>query len=293
MEIMFWLVLSLATAFFTAAGDALTKHYLRPLGTAKMALARVLGPIIILLPLLFLQSWPALDHTFWKTVLVLLPLETTALMCYMEAIRISPLSLTVPFLAFTPAFMILTGALILGEHLTRQGILGIFLIVFGSYALHFNTLRHGLTAPVKAIFKEKGSVLMLLVAFLYAITSVLGKLAVKHSNPFFFACFYFVLHGLFATALLAFFFKAYPLSLVRACPKGVFFIGITQSAMVICHMWAISLAPAAYMIAVKRLSVLFGVLMGGIFFREEAMWSRLLGAGLMLLGVFLIALSGP
>jgi len=289
---MFWLVLALATAFFTAAGDALTKHYLRPLGTANMALARVLGPIVILLPLLFLQPWPRLDATFWKTVLILLPLETTALMCYMEAIRISPLSLTVPFLAFTPAFMILTGALILGEHLTRQGILGILLIVFGSYALHLDSIREGLLAPLRAIIREKGSLLMLLVAFLYAITSVLGKLAVQHSHPFFFACFYFVVHGIFATVFLALFFKVRPVPLVRACPKGVLGVGLTQSAMVICHMWAISLAPAAYMIAVKRLSVLFGVLMGGLFFKEGALLSRLLGACLMLLGVFLIALSG-
>ncbi|NPB09863.1 MAG: EamA family transporter [Thermodesulfobacteria bacterium] len=288
---MLWLGIAVATAFFTAAGDALVKHYLRPFGTAKMALARVLAPIFFLLPLLLLQPWPPLDRVFWRTVLILLPLETTALLCYMEALRVSPLSLTVPFLAFTPAFMIVTGALILGEHLNTQGILGIFLIVCGSYALHLNTLHQGLLAPFRAILRERGSLLMLLVAFLYAITSVLGKLAVQHSSPFFFACFYFVVHGVFAVAVLRIFFRVRPLELIRLCPRGVLLVGLAQSAMVICHMWAISLAPAAYMIAVKRLSVLFGVLMGGLVFREEALASRLLGAVLMLAGVFLIALS--
>ncbi len=288
---MLWLGIAIATAFFTAAGDALVKHYLRPLGTAKMALARVLGPIFFLFPLLLVQSWPKLDFVFWRTVIILLPLETTALLCYIEALRVSPLSLTVPFLAFTPAFMIVTGALILGEHLSTQGIIGIFLIVAGSYALHLNTLRQGVLAPFRAILRERGSLLMLLVAFLYAITSVLGKLAVTHSNPFFFACFYFIVHGIFAVLVLRIFFKARPQELIKACPQGVLLVGLAQSAMVICHMWAISLAPAAYMIAVKRLSVLFGVVMGGLFFREEAMASRLLGASLMLAGVFLIALS--
>lgn len=288
---MLWLFLALATAFFTALSDAFTKYYLRPLGTTYMALARVIGPILVLIPLLLFQPWPHLDATFWKTLIILLPLETTALLCYMEAIRISPLSLTIPFLAFTPAFMILTGALILDEHLSAQGIGGIFFVVFGSYALNLHTLKEGPLAPFKAILREKGSLLMLGVAFLYSITSVLGKLAVKHSNPFFFACFYFTIHGLFATFLLSLFFRAQITRLVRSCPKGVFWVGLSQSAMVICHMWAISLAPAAYMIAVKRLSVLFGVLAGGLFFKEEALLSRLLGAFLMLIGVFLIATS--
>jgi drug/metabolite transporter (DMT)-like permease len=288
---MLWFPLALATAFFTAAGDVLTKVYLRPLGTYKMALGRVLAPVIFLFPLLVAQKWPCLDATFWKTVAVLLPLETTALLCYMEALRVSPLSLTVPFLAFTPAFMILTGAVILDERLNPQGIFGIFLIVLGSYSLHLKSLRKGFLAPLAAIFRERGSVLMLIVAFLYAITSVLGKLAVRHSNPLFFASFYFIVHGVFASLVLTLFFRAYPWRVVQESPKGVFLVGLTQTAMVITHMWAISLAPAAYMIAVKRLSVLFGVLMGGIFFKEEDLASRLFGASLMLAGVFLIALS--
>jgi len=283
-----WFPLALSAAFFTAASDALTKRYLRPLGTFKMAVGRVLAPVLFLLPFLLFQQWPSLDPTFWKTLAVLLPMETLALVLYMEALRVSPLSLTVPFLAFTPAFMILTGAIILGERLDLKGIAGIFLIVAGSYSLHLKDLRSGFWAPFAAVFREKGSVLMLAVAFLYSVTSVLGKLAIMHSDPFFFAGFYFIVHGIFAATVLAVLFDVYPLQVVRQSPKGVFWVGIAQTVTVISHMVAISLAPAAYMIAVKRLSVLFGVLMGCLFFREEDLAGRLFGAGLMVAGVFLI-----
>ncbi len=288
---MWWFPLALSTAFFTAASDALTKIYLRPLGTAKMAVGRVLAPIGFLLPLLLIQPWPPLDKVFWETLAVLLPLETTALICYMEALRVSPLSLTVPFLAFTPAFMILTGALVLGETLSLQGILGILLIVVGSYSLNLKDLRTGWWAPFQAVFRERGSWLMLLVAFIYALTSVLGKLAIQHSNPLFFASFYFVVHGLFATIVLALVLRVYPWQVVKQSPKGVLWVGLAQTAMVITHMWAISLAPAAYMIAVKRLSVLFGVVLGGVVFREREITMRLFGASLMVVGVFLIVLG--
>ncbi len=288
---MFWFLLALITSFFTAASDALTKLYLRPLGTYKMAIGRVLAPIFFLFPLLIFQKWPHLDCTFWKTLGILLPLETSALLCYMEALRISPLSLTVPFLAFTPAFMIITGALILNENLSLQGIIGIFFIVFGSYSLHLKALRISWFAPFIAIFRERGSILMLLVAFIYSITSVLGKLAIQHSNPLFFASFYFIVHGVFSSLLLSLFFQAYPWKVIRKTPKGVLMVGLTQTIMVITHMWAISLAPAAYMIAVKRISVLFGVVMGGLIFKEEDIKNRLFGATVMVIGVFLIVLA--
>ncbi len=287
---MNWFPIALATALFASLSDAFTKAYLRPLGTVQMAIGRVIAPILFLMPLLFFQTWPQLDGTFWKTLAVLLPLETTALLLYMEALKVSPLSLTVPFLAFTPAFMIMTGYLILGEKLSLSGIIGIFLIVVGSYSLHLGRISQGIFAPLKAIWTEKGSVLMLLVAFIYAVTSVLGKLAIQHSKPMFFACFYFVVHGLFTTFVLTAIFREAPLRVVKNCPKGVFWVGLAQSLMVISHMWAISLAPAAYMIAVKRLSVLFGVLIGCLFFKEEGLASRLFGASLMVGGVFLIAL---
>ncbi len=288
---MFWFPIALTTAFLAAAGDALTKVYLRPLGTFQMASGRVIAPIFFLAPFLLLQDWPALDAGFWKVLAMLLPLETLALILYMEALRVSPLSLTVPFLAFTPAFMILTGAVILGERLSPQGICGILLIVAGSYSLHLPQLRGGLAAPFRAILNERGSVLMLMVALIYSVTSVLGKVAIQHSNPFFFATFYFIVHGIFASLVLALFFRVRPWHVVKRSPRGVLLVGLAQSLMVIAHMWAISLAPAAYMIAVKRLSVLFGVVMGCLFFKEEGFRSRLLGAGLMVSGVFLIALS--
>ena len=288
---MYWLPIALGTALFTATSDALTKAYLRPLGTIKMAIGRVIAPVLFLAPLLVLKGFPALDHTFWKTLFILLPLETLALILYMKALRISPLSLTIPFLAFTPAFMILTGVIILNEHLNLNGIAGILLIVIGSYTLYLPSLSSGLFGPFRAMIKEKGSILMLFVAFIYSITSVLGKLAILHSNPIFFASFYFIAHGLFSTFILSFLFKINPVEIIKKSTKGVILVGITQSLMVITHMWAISLAPAALMIAVKRMSVLFGVLIGCIFFKEPGLSFRLFGACLMVSGVFLICLG--
>ncbi len=132
---------------------------------------------------------------------------------------------------------------------------------------------------------------MLGVALIYAVTSVLGKKAILLSDPLWFAGTYFVILGLFVPVVLGLLFRPSLKDFLKRNPAGVASLGFTQALMVICHMQAISLAPAAYMIAVKRTSILFGILLGGAFFRETHLRIRLLAASIMLTGVYLIATS--
>jgi drug/metabolite transporter (DMT)-like permease len=55
---------------------------------------------------------------------------------------------------------------------------------------------------------------------------------------------------------------------------------------------ALSLTNVAYMIAVKRLSLLMGIVYGHFLFREEGLRERLAGGGLMVAGVALIVVGG-
>jgi len=65
-------------------------------------------------------------------------------------------------------------------------------------------------------------------------------------------------------------------------------IGLAAAAENFAHMAAIAQVEAAYMIAIKRLSLLFGVLYGAWWFGEQNIRERLAGAAIMIAGVFLI-----
>jgi uncharacterized membrane protein len=67
-------------------------------------------------------------------------------------------------------------------------------------------------------------------------------------------------------------------------------IGLSSALMIIFHFLAISLTEVAYMISVKRTSLIFSVLYGKLLFNEEAISDRLLGSSVMLIGVLLITL---
>ena len=56
------------------------------------------------------------------------------------------------------------------------------------------------------------------------------------------------------------------------------------------HGFAISMTKAVYMMSVKRLSILFGVVYGGVVFKEENFLIRFLGALLMFAGAGVILL---
>ena len=169
----------------------------------------------------------------------------------------------------------------------RSGMAGILLIVVGAYFLNASASRYGLLGPIKAIFKEPGSVLMIAVAFLYSITSTLGKVAVQHSDPVFFGFLYPLILTVPLTILIV--IKG-QLKGVVSRPSAFLPIGLFTAVMIISHFIAISLVDVAYMISVKRMSLIFCVLYGKFLFKEERIKERLVGSVIMMAGVVAIVL---
>lgn len=283
-----WFFLSLLAALGLATADALTKRFFSDLSAYRMGVVRILSTAPwMVLALLFLP--PAVpDRTFWLAIAAALPLELAAFFLYMRALKLSPLSLSLPFLAFTPVFMILTGRFILGESIRPGGALGILLIVFGAYVLNLSKMKSGLLGPIRAVIREPGSWIMLLVSFIYSLTAPIGKVAILHSNPWFFAAVYNLVLSVVIVSL-------WPVAAGGAGARGIFgkpgpmlLIGFAAAVENLAHMMAIAQVEAAYMIAVKRLSLLFGVLYGAWWFGDHNIRERLAGAAIMILGVFLI-----
>ena len=61
--------------------------------------------------------------------------------------------------------------------------------------------------------------------------------------------------------------------------------------MLILQMRIIQLTLVSYVIAIKRLSIVFGVLFGYLIFKEKNIKERLAGASIMVAGAVLILLS--
>ena len=116
-----WVLLSFVSAFSLATSDALTKKALRLDNEYLVAWLRLVFSLPPLLLLLLFIPVPELDRTFYLSFICALPLEILALTLYIKALRISPMSLTLPFLSLTPIFLIIFSRVIVGESVSLKG----------------------------------------------------------------------------------------------------------------------------------------------------------------------------
>jgi drug/metabolite transporter (DMT)-like permease len=286
---MSWFIYAFVCAISLATADALSKKVLDdntdPYIVAWVRTGYATPFIAVIIPFIDI---PTLDGVFYIAMFLSIPLDIIALLLYMKAIKVSPLSLTLPFLSLTPVFLIGTSYVILGEKPDKSGFIGIILVVIGSYLLNVHTISRGVFEPFKAIAKEQGSVLMIVVAFVFSIGVCFGKIAVQHSNPAFFSVIYIFLLSLFLFIVVSFKSKHF-LSKSISRPVPFVFIGMLIAIMIITHLKAISLIEVSYMVSVKRLSILFGVLYGVMFFKETNIKERFLGATVMVSGIITIS----
>ena len=116
-----WVTYALLTAFMLATSDTLTKKVLASRDAYLVAWIRLLFALPLFILSLLIVEIPQLDRTFWIATLIALPLEITAYILYTKALQASPLSLTIPFLALTPLFLIFISYIILGERSVYSG----------------------------------------------------------------------------------------------------------------------------------------------------------------------------
>jgi drug/metabolite transporter (DMT)-like permease len=292
--LLHWLPLTLICALALASADAATKAWLQEFSARELAVVRLGLTGLLLSPLLWdLPPLTGLPAAFWWWLAALVPLELLAMLLYMRAIRDHPLSLTLPYLAFTPVFVMGIAWVLLGEAVTLQGAGGVFLVVAGAWLLNGERAQaqdwRSWGEPFRAVVEQPGSRMMLATAAIFALTSTMGKGAMQYMAPEQFGPFYFGVLGLTVTLVFAVPRPEVFRKFARR-PWAVVTVAALMGIMAYTHFLAIAQVEVAYMIAVKRISLLFGILYGALLFRETGLIRRLPAGALMVAGVALILL---
>ncbi|MEK6869826.1 MAG: EamA family transporter [Nanoarchaeota archaeon] len=287
---MLWVLYALLSAFSFATADAFTKKVSDDLDNYILILSRFFYGAPFVLLLLFFIPMPKIESGFWLALIALLPFEILAWILYIKAVKSSQISLVLPFLSFTPAFLVVISFLILGELPSLIGLLGILLVVAGAYILNLKNLNRNILEPFKSILREKGALYMLIVAFLFSITSSLSKIMVQKSSAIFSGTIY-LLAMAFSFFVIALFTSRKNVFQLKSNFKNLLPVGAFYGIMVIFHNLAITLTIVPYMMSIKRTSSIFSVLYGHFWFKDENIRMRGFGASIMLLGAVLIILS--
>jgi drug/metabolite transporter (DMT)-like permease len=213
-------------------------------------------------------------------------LNIVANLLFLQAMRVAPLSVTIPLLSLTPVFATLLAIPLLGELPTPAHACGILLVVAGAIGLHWrrrsadDSGQHGTL---------KGALMVALTALLWSLTIPFDKLAVERANA--------PLHGVVLTAgvaagvllVLVFQGRLGDLARVGRVP-GVYVLALIVSTLALALQ--LLALPQAYVGTVETLKRGIGnfmaLLSGWIFFHEPVTPRKVLAVGVMAVGVGLL-----
>ena len=135
----------------------------------------------------WLREGPAaIGGGYWLPAGSSIALNVVANLAFFEAVRRSPLSVTIPMLSLTPVFAALLAVPMLGEVPTTRQVLGIALVVAGAFLVNLGgDDRLHVADAWRALVRERGSLLMAGVALTWALAIPLDKMAMAESGvPF-------------------------------------------------------------------------------------------------------------
>jgi drug/metabolite transporter (DMT)-like permease len=313
---MLWLLLASCTALCESLKDVGSKQSLKTIDEFIVTGATMWVGVAVLLPYIALTTgFPTIGPHFGGAILVGGSLNVVAFSLYIRAIKLGDLSLTVPLVTLTPLFLLVTSPLIVGEWASPIDAIGVLLIIIGSYILNLGAKPgepnqpRAYLAPIRAMIHNPGSRLMLIVALIWSVTSTVDKIGVQNSSPLMWAA---SLFGFIGTALLPLGIQRWrrrdrsrsslsrsslsrsSLSRSSLSRREILTLGsagIINAIGVGLQMVALTMAPVAQVIAVKRMSALITVVLGHFLFQEQGIKARLLGAAVMVAGVAVISIG--
>jgi len=215
-------------------------------------------------------------------------LNVAANLLFLRAVQVSPLSATIPFLSFTPAFSTALSAVVLGERPGREDLVGIALIVVG--ALLVNTHWDSRSGSA-ALLHEPGSVLMTGVALIWSLTAVLDKRALAFASVPVHASIQCAGVALVLLVVLAARGRLSRLACVVPV-RGRLALALVAAGIGLGFQFlALRLTLVGIMEALKRsIGMLFAVGVGRLAFHEPLTPGKITGVVLMSAGVALIVL---
>lgn len=293
---MLWFFLSSGTALCEALKDATGKQALKSLDEYSVLLGfSTVGALLMGSFMLATEGLPILGPGYKQALLIGGGLNILAFTLYCRAIKTADLSLTVPLVTLTPLFLLVTSPIIVGEWPTQFDAIGVILLIVGSYVLNFKPTQGFTLAPLQAIMTNPGSRTMVGVAFLWSITSNFDKVGTLNSSSLFWGM------SLFATVAMG----MVPFVVQRILQNGlqsvthplkgqakfVILAGVFIAIGVSLQFTALTMAPVAQVVAVKRMSALISVGLGYVLFGETDLRERLLGAAIMVSGVAIMSID--
>lgn len=247
----------------------------------------------------FLVVWAATMGPFVLPRASLLPLACSVvlnvggLLAFMQAMRLSPMSLTIPLLSFTPVGTTLIGWLLRNQVPTPLQIGGVVLVVAGALTLG---LKSDKWPGLRAYAQEPGVRRMAIAAVIWSLTAVIDQVALRRGAGYWYAPVITAGVGLLMGAILLARGQCQALgeagrTLLRH--RGLLLAAvIIGSASLAVQLESLRIAPVGFIETVKRgIGMTGAILFGRLVFKEPIGAPKIIAVLLLTLGVGLVVMG--
>lgn len=244
---------------------------------------------IICLGFSFRLDWQPVKLDYWIYSVIMGLLGASGNLYLVKALQTGDLSVLGPINAYKAVISMVIGLFVLYEIPGALGLVGVGLIIFGSYFV-LNTTPEGFTW---ALFRRKEIQYRIWAMILTATEAIFVKkviLASSVTHSFFSWCWFGALFSFVLLLLNKIELKTEVREVKATAVAGflllVACVGLSQfSTGFIFHRM-----PVGYALSLFQLSVLVNIFLGYRIFKEEAILKKLIGATIMIVGSVLIIL---
>jgi uncharacterized membrane protein len=244
---------------------------------------------------LAIGAQPHATATYWRTVAEVLPPESMGVLCMMRAFRTGALSEVQPIFGLIPLFVMLFGAVVLGEVPTPQAAVGIAVLALGIYTVGLGA-GGSMLAPVRALARARSSWYAVASSVCFSITSVLHKLGIAEVGPLPWATTLSFGSALSLAVLLPMVTRRgaeMPAQHSRRWVTAVLLAAVFFALQQVGLQLALRVQKASYVVSITSTSVIFvGVLAVLVLGERQAAAHRIAGSILVSAGAALIAIGG-
>lgn len=285
-----WYIFSFASAILSAAAAISQKKILLKESAIGFSTLVALFNLALAIPFFFFVNYSLLTISGILVLLLKSTLGAVAFLLVMLGIKKLEISKALPLLVLTPGIVAIFAFIFLGEELTKFEILGVILLIAGTYILSLKE-KQSLKEPFKKAFNKKGHFYIIGALIIFTITSILDK-AVLNNFKVPLNAFMGLQHLFFAIIfMILIFISKKQLELKSAIKKSwawIMLIAFFTIAYRYTHLLAIKQVPVALALSIKRLSVFIAVVIGGTIFKEKRLFLKIIATALMIFGAILI-----
>ncbi|MEO8076280.1 MAG: EamA family transporter [Acidobacteriota bacterium] len=249
-------------------------------------LAVLVSPVVMRLPL------TTQTGAFWLNMSVSAALAVAGNVLLVFALRHTDLSILASINAYKTVLSLVLGTFLIGEVPSAIGLVGVALILVGSYVVVDPPGPQSESNAFVIFFKERGVQLRFASLACSATEAVFLKRAVLQSNPIAVFSLWCVLGFVVGAAFVAVFEHgriASEIGVLRQRWRTLAWLVISTGLMQLATLLTFGVMQVGYSLALFQLSNLVSVFFGYRYFSEQNIGRRLIGSLIMIAGAVVIA----